>query len=78
LIGAKDIRETYTDSLILCILHYVGLYSNKHGVEMSIIAFIANCNLSFSLPVDSEYGCMKSLLSVIEMQAIGGKGKANP
>jgi hypothetical protein len=77
LIGTKDVKETYTDSLILCILHYVGLYSNKHGVEMSVSAFKANCNLSFRLPVDSGYVCMKSLLSVLEMQAIRGKGKGN-
>ena len=54
--GTKDIRLTYTDSLILCIIHYVGLYVDKLGVKMSFHAFKANCNISFSLPVDSGYG----------------------
>jgi hypothetical protein len=75
LIGTKDMRVTYTDSLILCFIHYLGLYSNKRGVKMSFHAFKANCNLWFSLPVDSGYGCMKSFLAVLEMQTIRGKGK---
>jgi len=52
LTGTKDMRVTYTDSLILCIIHYVVLYSDKRGVKMSFRSFKANCNLSFSLPVD--------------------------
>jgi len=78
LIGTKDVRVTYTESLILCIIIYVGLYSDKRGVKMSFHAFRANCNLSFSLPVDSRCGYMKSLLAVSEMQTIRGKGKGHP
>jgi hypothetical protein len=74
LIGTKDMRVMYTDSLILCIIHYVGLYSDKLGVKMSFHSFKANCNLSFSLLVDSGYGYVKSLLTVLEMHTIRGKG----
>jgi hypothetical protein len=40
---------------------------------MSFHAFKVNCNLSFNVSVDSGY--MKSLLAVLEMQTIRGKGK---
>jgi len=45
---------------------------------MSFYAFKANCNPSFSLPVDSGHGYLKILLAFLEMQAIRGKGKGNP
>lgn len=48
LTGTEDMRETYTGSLVLCILHHVGLYSDKRVVKMSMHAFKANCNPSFS------------------------------
>jgi hypothetical protein len=69
---------TYTDSLILCIIHYVGLYSDKRGVKISFHASKENYNPSFSLPVDSGHGYLKSPLAFLEMQAIRGKGKCNP
>lgn len=70
-------RVTYTGSLILRTIHYVGLYSDKRGVKISFHAFKANCNPSFSLPVDSGHGYWKSLLAFLEMQGIRGKGKGN-